>query len=40
MADTATPTGSGRPGPRPAGGGIAVKIINNYGVEILKVYGV
>jgi adenine-specific DNA-methyltransferase len=29
-----------RPFPRPAGGRIAVKVINHYGDEILKVYGV
>jgi adenine-specific DNA-methyltransferase len=29
-----------RPFPRPAGGHIAVKVINHYGDEILKVYGV
>ena len=29
-----------RPFPRPAGGRIAVKVINHYGDEILKVYAV
>ena len=29
-----------RPFPRPASGRIAVKVINHYGDEILKVYGV
>jgi len=28
-----------RPFPRPASGRIAVKVINHYGDEILKVYG-